>query len=220
MDERDGTAKGGPKACGRIGYEVGIAAILAKSRSFPLISVHLSRALGWDMGVNGGGLGLFGGDIGGFGGHLRGLGERCLRCLDVGIGRLTACVAVGFGVLVKWYGWAKGGSKGEVSLGLCSALGGLIGMDVQDRRDGTDWDFLDSGIRLWRTSSTFAGMTDSNPPKLQRYRVIGWSCARGSGICGRRIKYGVTLLGTGDHVAGTGQAVMGGFAGFGGARPC
>ena len=71
-DKRDGTAKGGPKACGGIGYEVGIAAILAKSRSFPLISVHLSRALGWDMGVNGGGLGLFGGDIGGFGGRLRG----------------------------------------------------------------------------------------------------------------------------------------------------
>ena len=55
-----------------IGYGVGIAAILAKCRSFPLISVHLSRALGWVVAVNGGGLDGFGGDIGGFGGPLRG----------------------------------------------------------------------------------------------------------------------------------------------------
>ena len=50
----------------------GMVGILAKSRLFPLISVHLSRAGMWDVGVNGGGLGAFGGDIGGFGGHLGG----------------------------------------------------------------------------------------------------------------------------------------------------
>ena len=62
----------------RIGCEVGIAAILAKSRSFPLISVYLSRALGRDVAVNGGGLGGFGGEIGGFGWPVRGLEERRL----------------------------------------------------------------------------------------------------------------------------------------------
>ena len=53
----------------------GMVEILAKSRSFPLISVHLSRALGWVVGANGGGEGGFGGDIGGFGGRVKGFGR-------------------------------------------------------------------------------------------------------------------------------------------------
>ena len=64
----------------------GIAAILAKSRSFPLISVHLSRTLGWVVGANGGGEGGFGGDIGDFGGPVRAFGRASLGILDVGIG--------------------------------------------------------------------------------------------------------------------------------------
>ena len=65
-----------------------MAAILAKTLSFPLISVYLSRALGWDVGVNGGGEGDFGRDIGGFGGPVGGFGERRwgVRRLDVGVG--------------------------------------------------------------------------------------------------------------------------------------
>ena len=62
MDERD-------KRDWVYGWEV---EIFGKSRSFPLISVHLSRALGWVVGANGGGLGGFGGDIRGFGGPVRG----------------------------------------------------------------------------------------------------------------------------------------------------
>ena len=56
----------------------GMVEIFGKSRSFPLIFVYLSRALGWVLGVVGGGLGGFGGDIGGFGGPVRGLEERQL----------------------------------------------------------------------------------------------------------------------------------------------
>ena len=51
-----------------------MVAILGKSRSFPLISVHLSRAQGrlWRrMGVEWAG---FGGDVDGFGGQLGGFG--------------------------------------------------------------------------------------------------------------------------------------------------
>ena len=51
----------------------GMAAILAKTLSFPLISVYLSRAGMCDMGANGGGLGGFGGDMHGFGGLVRGI---------------------------------------------------------------------------------------------------------------------------------------------------
>ena len=40
--------------------------IFWKSRSFPFISVRLSRGLGWDVGVNGGVEGGFGGEIHGF----------------------------------------------------------------------------------------------------------------------------------------------------------
>ena len=72
--------------------------ILAKSRSFLLISVYLSRAGMCDMGVNGGGLGGFGGDIGGFGGPVRGIwGSVWSWVLDwygvgrrVGLGRLDS----------------------------------------------------------------------------------------------------------------------------------
>ena len=71
----------------RIECEVGTAAILAKSRSFPLISVHLSRAGMRDVGANGGGLGGFGGDIGGFGGRLRGFGVAALGSSVFGCGR-------------------------------------------------------------------------------------------------------------------------------------
>ena len=53
---------------------VGMAGILGKSRSFPLIYVHLSRALGQEVEVNGGGLGGIGGDIDGFGGLVGGFG--------------------------------------------------------------------------------------------------------------------------------------------------
>ena len=36
-----------------IGDRIGMVGDLAKTRSFPLICVHLSRAVEWDMGVNG-----------------------------------------------------------------------------------------------------------------------------------------------------------------------
>ena len=67
---------------------VGMVAILGKSRSFPLISVYLSRAGSRWREQNGGGAGEFGGDIGGFGGQVGGFGGRRLgvRCLDVDIG--------------------------------------------------------------------------------------------------------------------------------------
>ena len=42
--------------------------------NIPLISAHLSRAMRWDVRVNGGGSGGFGGDIDGFGGLVRGFG--------------------------------------------------------------------------------------------------------------------------------------------------
>ena len=80
--ERDGTARM------RQDWDWGgMVEILAKSRSFPLISVYLSRALGWVVGVNGGGLGGFGGDIGGFGGRdERDLGERMFGSSVFGCG--------------------------------------------------------------------------------------------------------------------------------------
>ena len=43
------------------------------SRSFALISVHLSRALGWDVGQMVVDWAGFGGDIGGFGGEVFGM---------------------------------------------------------------------------------------------------------------------------------------------------
>ena len=46
-------------------------AISGETRSYPLISVYMSRALGWDVGADWAG---FGGDDGGFGGYLRGFG--------------------------------------------------------------------------------------------------------------------------------------------------
>ena len=55
--------------------------IIGKSRSFPLISVHLSRTLGQVVAVNGGGLAGFGGDIGGFGGRVSGFGTWALGWL-------------------------------------------------------------------------------------------------------------------------------------------
>ena len=66
-------------------------AILAKSLSFPLISVYLSRAGMCDMGANGGGAGGFGGDMHGFGGTVRGFEG----------------VSFGRGVLARghWDGW-------------------------------------------------------------------------------------------------------------------
>ncbi len=48
--------------------------ILGKSRSFPLIFVHLSRASEWDVGMNGGSAGSFGGENDGFGGPVGGFG--------------------------------------------------------------------------------------------------------------------------------------------------
>ena len=66
MDGQDGMV--GP----RIKY--GVTGIFAKILSFPLICVHLSRAVEWVMGANGGVAGGFGGDIDGFGGLVRGFG--------------------------------------------------------------------------------------------------------------------------------------------------
>ncbi len=51
-----------------------MAEILGKTRSFPLISAHLSRTTGRDVGENGGDWGGFGGDYHGFGGLLGGFG--------------------------------------------------------------------------------------------------------------------------------------------------
>ena len=88
---------------GRIGDWVGMAGIFGKSRSFPLISGHLSRALGWDVGENGGGECGFGGDIHGFGGLVSGLAERRL---ELEIGRVWGWIrAVGQlhgGRTVRW----------------------------------------------------------------------------------------------------------------------
>ena len=66
-------------------------------RSYPLISVHLSRALGWLVGVNGGGEGGFGGDMGGFDGQVRGF-ERA---------------AVWRGVLGRWHWDGSRGGGGD-----------------------------------------------------------------------------------------------------------
>ena len=74
MDEQDGR---GGMGWGKI----------AKILSFPLTSVHLSRAVGWLVGRNGGGEGGFGGDMGGFGGQVRGFGGA----------------AFGRGVLGRWH---------------------------------------------------------------------------------------------------------------------
>ena len=60
MDYLGGGVFSWMKGMGRMGDWGGMAAILAKSRLFPLISGHLSRAGMCDMGVNGGGLGGFG----------------------------------------------------------------------------------------------------------------------------------------------------------------
>ncbi len=49
--------------------------IFGKSRSFPLVSAHLSRAVRWVVGLDGGGEGGFGGDNHGFGGPVSGFGE-------------------------------------------------------------------------------------------------------------------------------------------------
>ena len=49
----DETARGGPQqvdGMDRIGYQDVLVGIFGKSRSFPLISIPLSRALGWDVG--------------------------------------------------------------------------------------------------------------------------------------------------------------------------
>ena len=90
----------------------GMVEILAKSRSFPLTSVHLSRTFGWDLGVNGGELGLFGGDIGGFGGHLGGFG-MARDCLNQDF-------------------WAPYQSRGDV-------IRGLAGLGVSGDLDWGDW---------------------------------------------------------------------------------
>ncbi len=96
---------------------IGRRGFFGKSRSFPLISVHLSRTLGWDLGVNGGGLSGFGGDIGGFGGPVRGFGAGPLGSSVFGCGRCDGSGGWrrdGFGVSVLMVkmreGWRKGGS--------------------------------------------------------------------------------------------------------------
>ena len=53
---------------------IGMVAIFWKSRSFPLVSVRLSRALGWNVGAMGAVWGGFGGDVDGFSGLVGGLG--------------------------------------------------------------------------------------------------------------------------------------------------
>ena len=53
--------------------------IFGKSCSFPLVSAHLSRAVGWVVGLDGGGEGGFGGDNHGFGGPVSGFGEAAFR---------------------------------------------------------------------------------------------------------------------------------------------
>ncbi len=69
----DATARGGPAA--GLGIWTGMMVIFCKSRSFPFISVYLSRALGWDVGANGGVEGDFGGDMYGFVGSVEGFGR-------------------------------------------------------------------------------------------------------------------------------------------------
>ena len=49
-----------------------------KSRSFPLISVRLSRALGREVGKMGAARAVLEGDIDGFGGQMSGFGARFL----------------------------------------------------------------------------------------------------------------------------------------------
>ena len=81
----------------------GMVEILAKSRSFPLISVYLSRAGMCDMGVNGGGLGCFGGDIGGFGGLMGGFRGAMFTVFERGHGMARG---LGDGLdLVYWLIW-------------------------------------------------------------------------------------------------------------------
>ena len=50
-----------------------------KSRSYPLISAHLSRTAGWRLGCIGGGERGFGGNNHGFGGPMGGFEERRLE---------------------------------------------------------------------------------------------------------------------------------------------
>ena len=57
---------------------IGIAGILGKTCLFPLISVHLSRALGWPVRVNGGGLVGLGEKMVVLTGWREDLGERYL----------------------------------------------------------------------------------------------------------------------------------------------
>ena len=58
MDEQDGRDWGLEWDVGAP-YQVRGDVILSKTRSFPLISCHLSRAVGWLVGVNGGELSGF-----------------------------------------------------------------------------------------------------------------------------------------------------------------
>ena len=226
------------KGMGRMGDCDGMVAILAKTRSFPLISVHLSRALGWDLGVNGGGEGGFGGDIHGFGGHLRGFGGAAMGSSVFGCGLWDGSRDGGgtdlrrqLTMVKMGEGWRKGGNvigSGKGHRGDCLENRTAL------RRDGNSSDllshfhiqpvipapvsgtgqalsgnpenprpthgcpsagYLDTGIRPWRTSPTFAGMTVCVPdrhldsellPERQGNRVLmSDSAAIGIGSNGR-----------------------------------
>ena len=61
-------------------------AIFGKSRSFPLISANLSKAVGGSWGRDGGGEGIFGGDFIGFSGLAGGFGGTASRLVMLGHG--------------------------------------------------------------------------------------------------------------------------------------
>ena len=75
--------------------------IFGKTRSFPIISVRLSRASGRSWWRNGGELGGFIGDFMRFGGQLRGFGGAVFWGLGIGLVWLGDGLDVG-GWIFKW----------------------------------------------------------------------------------------------------------------------